>query len=83
MAPVRSRLTISTAYAAIEGALQGIGLTRVLACQVADAMHDKRLVRVLIVEEPPAVPVSLIYPGQGRPSDANPSLHRLRDEPAT
>jgi DNA-binding transcriptional LysR family regulator len=63
---VRSRLTVSTAEAAIEAARLGLGLTRVLCYQVADAVHDGRLVRVLIDDEPPAVPASLIYPAQGR-----------------
>ena len=65
-ARVRSRMTISTADAAIEAAVLGLGLTRVLSYQVADALHDGRLVRVLINQESPAVPASLIYPGQGR-----------------
>lgn len=65
-APVRSRMTVSTADAAIEAAVLGVGLTRVLSYQVADALHDGRLVRVLVDKEPPAVPASLIYPGQGR-----------------
>jgi DNA-binding transcriptional LysR family regulator len=64
--PVRSRLTVSTADAAIEAAVLGLGLTRVLSYQVADALHDGRLVRVLVDEESPAVPASLVYPGQGR-----------------
>lgn len=63
---VRSRMTVTTADAAIEAAVLGLGLTRVLSYQVADAVHDGRLVRVLFEHEPPAVPVSLIYPGQGR-----------------
>ncbi|MBL8301405.1 MAG: LysR family transcriptional regulator [Ideonella sp.] len=63
---VRSRMSVSTADAAIEAALQGLGLTRVLSYQVADAVRDGRLVRVLTREEPPAVPASLIHPGQGR-----------------
>ena len=63
---VRSRLTVSTADAAIEAAMHGLGLTRVLSYQVADALRDGRLVRVLADDEPPAVPVNLIYPGQGR-----------------
>lgn len=63
---VRSRLTVSTADAAIEAALLGFGLTRVLSYQVADAVQAGRLVRVLVDDEPPAVPASLIYPGQGR-----------------
>ena len=63
---VRSRMTVSTADAAIEAALLGLGLTRVLSYQVADALQDGRLVRVLVDYEPPAVPASMIYPGQGR-----------------
>jgi len=63
---VRSRMTVSTADSAIEAAVLGVGLTRLLSYQVADALHDGRLVRVLIDEESPAVPASLIYPGQGR-----------------
>jgi DNA-binding transcriptional LysR family regulator len=64
--PVRSRLTVSTADAAIDAAVLGLGLTRVLSYQVADALLDGRLVRVLEGEERSAVPASLVYPGQGR-----------------
>jgi DNA-binding transcriptional LysR family regulator len=65
-AQVRSRMTVSTADAAIEAAVLGLGLTRVLSYQVADAVNDGRLVRVLNDEESPSVPATLIYPGQGR-----------------
>jgi DNA-binding transcriptional LysR family regulator len=65
-ARVRSRMTVSTAEAAIEAAVLGLGVTRVLSYQVADALQAGRLARVLAEEEPPEVPVSLIYPGQGR-----------------
>ena len=64
--PVRSRLTVSTADAAIAASIAGLGLTRVLSYQVADALRENRLVRVLASCEPPAAPASLIYPGQGR-----------------
>ena len=64
--PVRSRMTVSTADAAIAASELGIGLTRVLSYQVADALREGRLVRVLADDEPPPVPASLIYPGQGR-----------------
>ena len=50
----------------IEAAALGLGLTRVLSYQVATALQDGRLVRVLVGKESPAVPASLIYPGQGR-----------------
>jgi len=64
--PVHSRMTVTTADAAIAASMTGLGLTRVLSYQVADALREGRLVRVLAPEEPPAVPASLIYPGQGR-----------------
>lgn len=64
--PVHSRLTVSTADAAIAASALGLGLTRVLSYQVADAFREGRLVRVLADHEPPSVPASLIYPGQGR-----------------
>lgn len=63
---VRSRMTVSTADAAVEAAILGVGLTRVLSYQVAGALQDGRLVRVLVDQESPAVPANLIYPGQGR-----------------
>lgn len=65
-AGIHSRLTVSTADAAIAASTLGLGLTRVLSYQVADALRDGRLVRVLAEYEPPAVPASLIFPGQGR-----------------
>jgi DNA-binding transcriptional LysR family regulator len=64
--PVRSRMTVSTAEAAIAASVLGLGLTRVLSYQVADAVREGRLVRLLAEAEPPAVPASLIYPGQAR-----------------
>jgi DNA-binding transcriptional LysR family regulator len=64
--PLRSRMTVSTADAAIAASVLGTGLTRVLSYQVADALREGRLVRVLADDEPPPVPASLIYPGQGR-----------------
>ena len=63
---VRAPLVVSTADAAIEAAVLGLGLTRLLSYQVAAALQDGRLVRVLVGEESPAMPASLIYPGQGR-----------------
>lgn len=64
--PVRSRMTVTTADAAIAAALAGIGLTRVLSYQVADALRDGSLVRVLEAHEPEPVPVNLVHSGQGR-----------------
>lgn len=65
-APVRSRLAVSTAEAAITAATLGLGLTRVLCYQIAEALRSGDLVCVLSEWEPPAVPAQLVYPGQGR-----------------
>lgn len=64
--PVHSRMTINTAESAIDAALAGVGLTRVLSYQVAEALHSGALVRVLPAFEPRALPVSLVYASQGR-----------------
>ena len=58
---VHARLTVNTAEAAIDGALAGLGLTRVLSYQAEDALKTGKLVTVLKRHEPPAVAVSLIY----------------------
>lgn len=63
---IRSRMIVNTADAALAAAAAGLGLTRVLSYQAADALRDGRLVRVLQGFEPAPVPVSLVYAGQGR-----------------
>lgn len=63
---IRSRLTVTTAEAAIAAAVSGLGVARVLSYQVAEALSAGTLERLLPAHEPPPVPASLIYPGQGR-----------------
>ena len=63
---IRSRLSVTTADAAITAAVAGLGVTRVLSYQVAQALASGQLVRLMQGHEPPAVAVSLVYPGQGR-----------------
>ena len=63
---IRSRLTVTTAEAAISAALMGLGVARVLSYQVAASLQAGTLARLLPNFEPAPVPVSLIYPGQGR-----------------
>ncbi len=63
--PIRSRLTVNTAEAAIDAACEGLGVTRVLSYQIAAAEAAGHLVPVLQAFEPEAVPVSLVYDGQG------------------
>ena len=62
---MRSRLSVNTAEAAIDGAAAGLGVTRVLSYQVAQAVLDGRIQIVLAEYEPAPSPVSLIHAGQG------------------
>ena len=62
-APVRSRLSVNTAEAAIDGAAAGLGVTRILSYQVAQAVLDGRIQIVLSQYEPAPLPVSLIHAG--------------------
>jgi DNA-binding transcriptional LysR family regulator len=60
--PVRSRLVVNTAEAALDAAVAGTGLTRVLSYQAAGAVRDGRLVMVLRDYTPEPNPISLVYP---------------------
>src|SRR5579859_95463 len=62
---VRSRLDVNTAEAAIDAAIAGIGLARVLHYQVVQPVRDGRLVTILEEFEPQPWPVSLVHAGQG------------------
>ena len=64
-AAVHSRLVVNTAEAAIDAAVAGVGITRVLSYQVASAIQSDALVLALREFEPVAAPVSLVYAGQG------------------
>lgn len=65
---VHSRMVVSTAEAALDAALCGTGLTRLLSYQVTDAVKSKKLVVVLRKYEPEPLPVSLIYVRERRVS---------------
>jgi DNA-binding transcriptional LysR family regulator len=58
---VRSRLVVSTAEAAVDAAIAGVGITRVLSYQSAAAIEAGALVRVLSTHEPSTVPVHLVH----------------------
>ena len=45
--PIRARLAVNTAEAALDAALAGVGLTQVLSYQAANAVKEKRLKIVL------------------------------------
>lgn len=63
--PVHSRLSVSTAEAAIDAAVAGLGVTRLLSYQAARAIAAGELQIVLEAFEPEPWPVSLIYVAQG------------------
>lgn len=62
--PIRSRFSVNTANAAIDAALAGAGIVRVLSYQVASALEEGRLVSVLEAFRTDPLPVHLIHTGQ-------------------
>ncbi len=63
--PVHSRLSVSTADAAIDAAVAGLGVTRLLSYQATRSIAAGELQIVLEAFEPEPWPVSLIYVAQG------------------
>jgi len=63
---IQSRLVVNTAEAAIDAAIAGFGVTRVLSYQVAEAVRTGALRLALESFEPAAWPVSLVRPERGR-----------------
>lgn len=63
--PVRTRLSVTTAEAAIDAAIAGTGITRVLSYQAAKAVAAGALVPVLEAFEPPAWPIHFVHVAQG------------------
>ncbi len=61
---IHSRLIVNTAEAAIDAAMAGLGITRLLSYQIADRVGAGSLAVVLEEFEPPPSPVSLVYAGQ-------------------
>lgn len=63
---VKARLSVNSVEAAIDAAVGGVGLTRVLSYQAASAIERGDLKVVLRKFEPEPLPVSLVHAGQGR-----------------
>ncbi len=64
--PIHARLIVSTAEAAIDAAIAGLGITCVLSYQIESALRAGALRLVLQSFEPPPLPVSFLYSSQGR-----------------
>ncbi|AWY40636.1 LysR family transcriptional regulator [Pseudomonas putida] len=62
--PVHSRFAVNTAEAAIDAAILGVGVIRVLSYQVAHALSQNALKVVLEPFESSPLPVSLVHKGQ-------------------
>lgn len=65
---VRSRMVVSTAEAALDAALHGVGITRLLSYQVAESVRAGKLTLLLRKLEPAPLPVSLVYVSERRVS---------------
>jgi len=65
MAPVRVRLAVTTAEAAVDAAIAGVGITRLISYQVAEAVARGALQIILAQYEPEPMPVSMLHAGQG------------------
>ena len=61
---IHSRLVVNTAEAAIDAAIAGVGVTRVLSYQIANAMRAGALALALQEFEAAPWPVSLVHVGQ-------------------
>jgi DNA-binding transcriptional LysR family regulator len=60
---IHSRLVVNTAEAAIDAAIAGVGMTRVLSYQIAQALMSGALDVALQAFEPAPWPVNLVYGG--------------------
>jgi DNA-binding transcriptional LysR family regulator len=59
--PVRARLQVNTGQAAIDAAIAGLGIARVLSYQIVQPVAAKQLRIILASYEQPAVPVHLVH----------------------
>jgi DNA-binding transcriptional LysR family regulator len=64
--PLRSRFVVNSADVAVAAAVAGAGVTRVLSYQVGPQVDTGLLKIVLDRHEPPAIPVSVVFPAGRR-----------------
>jgi DNA-binding transcriptional LysR family regulator len=62
--PIRTRLSVNTAEAAVDAAIANLGVTRVLSYQAANAVAEGKLKIVLAAYEPEPLPINVVYAGQ-------------------
>lgn len=62
---IRSRVSVSMTEAALDAALAGLGIARLMSYQLEDAFREGTLVPILEDFAAPPLPVSLVYPSQG------------------
>jgi DNA-binding transcriptional LysR family regulator len=61
---IHSRFVVNTAEAAIDAAIAGAGITRVLSYQVKRAIQTGALISVLAKFEPAPTPINVVYAGR-------------------
>jgi len=61
---LRSRLSVNTAEAAVDAAISGVGVTRVLSYQAANAVAEGKLRIVLARYESEPLPINIVHIGQ-------------------
>lgn len=59
---IRPRLVVNSAGAAVDSAVAGYGVTRVMSYQAAGAVAEGKLKLLLTKYEPPPIPVYLVFP---------------------
>jgi DNA-binding transcriptional LysR family regulator len=59
---IRPRLVVNSAAAAVDSAVAGHGITRVMSYQAATAVAAGKLIVLLVKHEPPPFPVHLVLP---------------------
>jgi DNA-binding transcriptional LysR family regulator len=64
--PIRSRLVVNSAEAAVDAARCGLGVTRLLSYQIDAPRRAGELVVVLEAFEPPPIPIHLVFGAQQR-----------------
>jgi len=65
MAPVQVRLAVTTAEAAVDAAIAGVGVARLISYQIAEAVARGALRIILAQYEPEPMPVSMLHAGHG------------------